>query len=417
LIDDKLQVANAATLYVTKINPTTSGLLAHSGRATVGTSFTVSGNTVFGAAAKTMVVNGRLNANGSQNIRDNLYVFGNTVLGDPANTAERTIINGTLYANCNIIHTGNTTLGGTGKTISTSGLLAHSGRATVGTVLYVAGNTVLGNPAVVTDRTIINGALSANGKVTISANVSISSGLGGQFTTTQTTVAIDPSATITIGTTQSTGITIGRDGRITTVNGILSAANRLNVTNRFIVSGNTVLGAATKKTVINGVLSSNGNLTVAGNTILGGILRTVSSGGILAHTGRQTISQNLYVSGNTVLGSPTNVSERTTINGTLFANSNLTVSGNTVIGSTDASTLTLTGNTVNITPAVLNFGSGKLFIQKNASRVGVNTVTPNTTFDVAGIIRSSNGGFRYPNGATTAAPIYIYDSAGTQLYP
>jgi len=45
LIDDRLQVANASTTYATKISPTTSGVLAHTGRATISTNLTVSGNT------------------------------------------------------------------------------------------------------------------------------------------------------------------------------------------------------------------------------------------------------------------------------------------------------------------------------------------------------------------------------------
>jgi hypothetical protein len=45
LINDRLQVANASTLYATKFNPTTSGLLAHTGRATISTNLAVSGNT------------------------------------------------------------------------------------------------------------------------------------------------------------------------------------------------------------------------------------------------------------------------------------------------------------------------------------------------------------------------------------
>ena len=44
LINDRLQVANASTLYATKSNPTTSGLLAHTGRATISTNLAVSGN-------------------------------------------------------------------------------------------------------------------------------------------------------------------------------------------------------------------------------------------------------------------------------------------------------------------------------------------------------------------------------------
>ena len=46
LISDRLQVANASTLYATKSNPTTSGLLAHTGRATISTNLAVSGNTI-----------------------------------------------------------------------------------------------------------------------------------------------------------------------------------------------------------------------------------------------------------------------------------------------------------------------------------------------------------------------------------
>ena len=50
LIDDRLQVANAATLYTTKSNPTTSGLLAHTGRATISTNINVTGNTTITGA-------------------------------------------------------------------------------------------------------------------------------------------------------------------------------------------------------------------------------------------------------------------------------------------------------------------------------------------------------------------------------
>ena len=45
LVSDRLQVANAAAIYATKSNPTTSGLLAHTGRATISTNLAVSGNT------------------------------------------------------------------------------------------------------------------------------------------------------------------------------------------------------------------------------------------------------------------------------------------------------------------------------------------------------------------------------------
>jgi hypothetical protein len=43
-----LQVSNAVSTYATKASPTTSGLLAHTGRATISTNLAVSGNTSFG---------------------------------------------------------------------------------------------------------------------------------------------------------------------------------------------------------------------------------------------------------------------------------------------------------------------------------------------------------------------------------
>jgi hypothetical protein len=50
LVSDRLQVANAATLYTTKSNPTTSGLLAHTGKATISTNIAVTGNTTITGA-------------------------------------------------------------------------------------------------------------------------------------------------------------------------------------------------------------------------------------------------------------------------------------------------------------------------------------------------------------------------------
>ena len=57
LVSDRLQVANASTLYATKASPTTSGVLAHTGRATISTNLTVSGNTtVVGSATNRLNV-------------------------------------------------------------------------------------------------------------------------------------------------------------------------------------------------------------------------------------------------------------------------------------------------------------------------------------------------------------------------
>lgn len=57
----KLSVANAITLYATKASPTTSGLLAHTGRATISTNLLVSGNTTLSG---TLVANGTVGTAG-----------------------------------------------------------------------------------------------------------------------------------------------------------------------------------------------------------------------------------------------------------------------------------------------------------------------------------------------------------------
>lgn len=57
-----LQVANASSVYVTKSNPTTSGLFAHTGRATISTNLTVSGNT---SIAGNLILDGNLTVEGA----------------------------------------------------------------------------------------------------------------------------------------------------------------------------------------------------------------------------------------------------------------------------------------------------------------------------------------------------------------
>lgn len=154
-------------------------------------------------------------------------------------------------------------------------------------------------------------------------------------------------------------------------------ANTLTANVRFVSLGATKLGDASNDiAIINGTLTANGRVSIATNVTVGG---------------------------------------NTTTN-KLIVTSSLSSSGNTVIGDAAVDRLTLNGNTVSIGAAVLNIDTGLLFLQKNANRVGVNTLTPNTAFHVNGVV-FANSGFRFPDGATTTAPLYVYDSSGTQLYP
>jgi hypothetical protein len=84
LVSDRLQIANASTLYVTKSNPATSGLLAHTGRATISTNLGVTGNTSIGGS---LVVTGNLTINGTTTTLNSTTVNVddiNIILGDTA---------------------------------------------------------------------------------------------------------------------------------------------------------------------------------------------------------------------------------------------------------------------------------------------------------------------------------------------
>jgi len=158
-------------------------------------------------------------------------------------------------------------------------------------------------------------------------------------------------------------------------------ANTLTANVRFVSLGATKLGSsATTRIIANGLLSTNGNFTVSGNSVIGA------------------------------------ATKRTVINGTISANGNLTITGNTVIGDAATDRLTVNSNTVTMGSAVLNIDTGLLFLQKNSNRVGINTLLPNTAFHVNGVVLA-NSGYKYPDGALTTAPLYVYDSSGTQLYP
>jgi hypothetical protein len=169
LISDRLQVANAATLYATKISPTTSGLFAHTGRATISTNLTVSGNTTLGAANKTITTTGLISHTGRATISTNLAVSGNlaitgistftgaVTLGGGATNL--TTINGRATIGQNLTVSGNTTLGAAGKIVNVPGsLLQLNGtdiRATFAANSYVKSILANTNVSIATQATRI----------------------------------------------------------------------------------------------------------------------------------------------------------------------------------------------------------------------------------------------------------------------
>jgi hypothetical protein len=106
----------------------------------------------------------------------------------------------------------------------------------------------------------------------------------------------------------STGSTrLGTTGsNRTIVNGLLTANGNLNVAGNTTISGNiTVNGginlgdATTDLLTITGRATIGTNLTVSGNTTIGGAGKVANATGWFGVTGRQSISTNLFVGGNT----------------------------------------------------------------------------------------------------------------------
>ena len=126
---------NNYSLYANTITAnvafTSTGLATLSGRATVGTNLTVSGNTTLGAAGKTITSTGAAAHTGTKTISTNLTVSGNT------------------------------TLGAAGKTITSTGAAAHTGTKTISTNLTVSGNTST-NKATVTSLFTSSGNTNIN---------------------------------------------------------------------------------------------------------------------------------------------------------------------------------------------------------------------------------------------------------------
>jgi hypothetical protein len=144
LISDRLQVANASATYATKSNPTTSGLLAHTGRATISTNLAVSGNTS---------ISGAIIANSSPGTAGYyLRTNGTSMYWSPVSVA------GSTDQYLQVANAAATYA--VKSNPSTSGFFNHTGRLTVGTNLAVSGNTRI------TGSTIIDGDLTVEGAVT-----------------------------------------------------------------------------------------------------------------------------------------------------------------------------------------------------------------------------------------------------------
>lgn len=322
-----------------------TGLLSANGRAEVGTNLTVTGNTtsskisitnslrsvgnnVLGAAGKLSVINGHLRANGHITVSNNITIAGNTVVG-------KLVANGSLGNANEVLKTNGSTVfwaSGSGAQSNVFSAIAVSGQSTLyadsgsDTLTFAAGwgmniTTTLGSDTITIAATntlssnaynltiyarksnpILNGLTTANGRVIITNNLTVSGNttLGGTAKTlTMTGKIIHTGYFSGSGRFDWSGNTnLGGSGKKTVINGGTLIAN--------VTSGiaSITLGTATNQgTSVAGRLGVGTNAVVSGNASVSGSVTggTVTSSGLLTASGRASVGTNLNVTGNTTI--------------------------------------------------------------------------------------------------------------------
>ena len=208
------RLANTNTYIATKANatnPTTSGVLAHTGRATISTNLAVTGNTsVTGLKANNSLGSSGyfLRSNGTAAYWDAL----------PPSTQYLQVSNAVAtYA--------------TKSNPTTSGLLAHTGRATISTNLTVSGNSAITGNETVSGALTSTGLLTASGRATVGTNLTVSGNttLGAAGKTITTTGAWTHTGTATISTNLIVSGNLTISGTTTTVNSTTLAVADKNI--------------------------------------------------------------------------------------------------------------------------------------------------------------------------------------------
>jgi len=257
LINARLQVSNAATLYATKSNPTTSGLLAHTGRATISTNLAVSGNA---SVTGTMTASGTISG---------LELISTNASGDEGGEIKLTKPpNGTLSG---------------GVTID-----AYQNRLRI----FEQGGSARG---AYIDLSACAGGAGTN---------LLAGGSGGTVTLVKTTVKDLAQNDLVVTNATLAGVSSVVDNNIVQQT---NTALRTLISDRMQVANvNTLVAARATWTALTGTNTAlrtlvNARLQVANAATLYTTKVNPATSGLLAHTGRATISTNLAVTGNTTV--------------------------------------------------------------------------------------------------------------------
>ena len=272
-------LANTNTYIATKAssaNPTTSGVLAHTGRATISTNLTVSGNTVIGK----LVANGSLGSSGFT-----LKSNGSTVYWDATAAATFTASSTDTLTNKTF------DTAGTGNVfrINGTGITAVTGNGAV----VLASSPTLITPALGTPSALVGTNITGTASAFTASNVTTNANLTGDVTSVgnATTLAtVNSNVGAFGGSTAIPSVTVNAKGLVTAIS-----------TSVVVAPAGTLSGSALASGVTSSSLTSLGTITALA-------AGTVSASGLVAAAGRLTVGTNLAVSGNTTIGGNLTVS-------------------------------------------------------------------------------------------------------------
>ena len=363
--------------------------------------------------ANTVTANNNLNALKNATITKNLTVSGNTTTNKATVTSAFTV-------------SGNTTLGASGKTITTTGVAAHTGTKTISTNLTVSGNTSTNKATVTSAFTVSGNTTFSNpityGGVTLSNSVT---GTGSMVLSTSPTLV-----TPALGVATSTSLALG---------GATIGTNALAVTGTATISGLTKIGTSAGSNQLE--VGNNQNATTEISVRNTDTTNTTSRAFVRAYSGAVTGMMGAITGTAAYVGSDTNHPFNLTINGaaaaTLSTDGAFTVgvnpkslTGATALwaGVTNLSTLALGGATIG-SNALAVTGTANIsgtttmaaFAATGTSSViGITTIAgaasgnATATFRVFGGL-SNSAGFQVTQNSTTDASLILNTVAGGTL--
>jgi len=299
------------------------------------------------------------------------------------------------------------------------------------TISTTAGDlTIQGGSGTVTLGTSTN--LTASGALTIasaaSSALTLTSNAASTWKTTSGNLTIDSAATLNLGTTDATGLSLSKTGSTTTVNGHLTLATGQNLTvNGDVITDLTGSGLTMAGTALTvDASSSTGFFRNGGNSFgTGATLGTNDTNDLTLRTNgttRATFDQsnNLYLGNGITNASPSNFVVQATGNSGTGAGASLTIQAGSSGASANGANLTLSGgigsNSVNglvilSTPTFQNAGSDANCYTGGAAVASDCTIHANSVNNYSSIIVGFSA-----SGKTASLPDPTITTPGRIVY-